>query len=503
MARKKGLTRNLHSLKILTEEQIELIHKNTLDVLQKTGARFESKKALKLFKENGCEIDKDTNIVKFPPGLVEESLRKCPSSFQIKGRANQELTFGGNTSCFLPFPGKDTIDLDTWEPRAPTRKEFYDTVKIMDSLDTMHYTGSYVPYFGFKNIPPVMQMLEGDAANFRNSTLALHCNYGYDSEIFAINMAKALDAVNLGVVAVSPPLTYQEDSCISAFRNIEAGFSLYIQSGATYGATAPVTTAGATVTNSAELMAGIVLAQLIKPGVGVLVSDFGFPQNMRSGHPAFGRIESSLHQVAFNQIWRKYKIPIGNHSTGVSNSKRIDYQCGYEKTTACLLSLLSGANEIGFHGCVYGELSFHPIQLLLDDDVVGMMGRLLEGIEVSDETLAIDVINEVGPIPGTYLTEEHTRKWWKKSQFMPKSADTLTYQEWMEVDKKDCIEYARERMEEIIETYKPEPLSDKDEDAIESILEEARKYYRKKDLISDKEWDAYKKDIKSPDYPYA
>ena len=114
MARKKGLTRNLHSLKILTEEQIELIHKNTLDVLQKTGARFESKKALKLFKENGCEIDKDTNIVKFPPGLVEESLRKCPSSFQIKGRANQELTFGGNTSCFLPFPGKDTIDLDTW-----------------------------------------------------------------------------------------------------------------------------------------------------------------------------------------------------------------------------------------------------------------------------------------------------------------------------------------------------------------------------------------------------
>jgi len=315
-------------------------------------------------------------------------------------------------------------------------------------------------------------------------------------------MAKALGAVNLGVVAVSPPLTYQEDSCISAFRNIEAGFPLYIQSGATYGATSPVTTAGATVTNNAELIAGIVLAQLTKPGTGILVSDFGFPQNMRSGHPLFGRIESSLHQVVFNQIWRRYKIPKGNHSTGVSNSKRIDYQCGYEKTTACLLSLLSGANEIGFHGCIYGELSFHPIQLVLDDDVVGMMGRLLEGVEVSDETLAIDIINEVGPIPGTFLTEEHTRKWWKKSQFTPKSADTLNYQEWMEEDKKDCIEYAKERMEEIIETYKPEPLTGKDEDAIENILKEARVYYRKKNLISDKEWDAYKKDLKSPDYPY-
>jgi trimethylamine--corrinoid protein Co-methyltransferase len=504
MARKKGIIRNLRPLEILTEEQMELIHKNTLDVLQKTGVRFDSKKALKLFKENGCEIDTDKKIVKFSPGLVEECLRKCPSSFQIKGRgSNSELSFGGNTTHFLPFPGKDTIDLETWEPRVPTRKEFYDTVKIMDSLDTVHYSGSYVPWFGFKNIPAVMQMLEGDAANFRNSTFPLHCNYGNDCEIFAIRMAKALGAINLGVVAVSPPLAYQEDSCTSAFRNIEAGFPLYIQSGATYGATSPVTAAGATVTNNAELMAGIVLAQLTKPGTGILVSDFGFTQNMRSGYPVFGRIESSIHQVMFNQIWRRYKIPIGNHSTGVSNSKRIDYQCGYEKTTALLLSLLSGANEIGFHGCVYGELSFHPVQLILDDDVVGMIGRFLEGVEVNYETLALDVINEVGPIPGTYLTEEHTRKWWKKEQFIPKSSDSLTYLEWMEINKKDCIGYAKERMEKIIETYKPEPLSDDFEDAIENILEEAREYYRKKDKISDKEWDVYKKDIKSPGYPYS
>jgi len=502
MTSKKGLIRNVRPLEILSEEQVELIHKNTLDVLQTTGARFESERALNLFKEHGCRIDVENKRVKFPPGLVEESLRMCPSNFQLQGRANQVLSFGGNTSCFLPFPGKDIIDIATWEPRVPTRKEFYDTVKIMDALDTVHYTGSYVPYFGFKNTPPVMQMLEGDAANFRCSTLPLHCNYGNDCEIFAIDMAKALGAVNLGVVAVSPPLTYQKDACISAFRNIEAGFPLYIQSGATYGATSPVTTAGATVTNNAELMAGIVLAQLVKPGTGILVSDFGFSQNMRSGYPVFGRIESSIHQVVFNQIWRKYNIPRGNHSTGVSNSKKIDYQCGYEKTTSCLLSLLSGANEIGFHGCVYGELSFHPAQLILDDDVAGMIGRLLEGVEVNTETLALDVINEVGPIPGTFLTEEHTRKWWKQAQFIPKSADSLTYPEWLEADKKDCIAYAIERMEHIIETYKPEPLSDSEEDSIEKILEEARKYYRKKDLISDKEWEAYKQDLTSPEYPY-
>jgi len=503
MARKKGIMRNIRPLEILSEEQIESIHKSTLEVLEKTGARFESEKVLKLFVENDCAVDIDKKIVKIPPALVEECLRKCPSSFLIKGRGiDQDLRFGGNTSHFLPFPGKDNIDLQTWEPRPPTRKEFYDTVKIMDALDTVHYTGSYVPWFGFKNVPPVMQMLEGDAANFRNSTMPLHCNYGNDCEVFAIRMAKELGAINLGVVAVSPPLTYQEDACISAFRNIEAGFPLYIQSGPTYGATSPVTTAGATVTNNAELMAGLVMAQLIKPGTGVLVSDFGFTQNMRSGYPVFGRIESSLHQVIFNQIWRRYKIPIGNHSTGASNSKKIDYQCGYEKTISCILSLLSGANEIGFHGCVYGELSFHPVQLILDDDVAGMIGRFLEGVEINDETLAVDVINQVGPIPGTYLTEEHTRKWWRKEQFIPKSSDSLTYMEWMEANKKDCIEYAKERMEEIIKTHKPLPLSDKDEQAIEDILKEAREYYIKNGLISDKEWEAYKEDLNSPGYPY-
>ncbi|MDZ7837363.1 MAG: trimethylamine methyltransferase family protein [Actinomycetota bacterium] len=78
--------------------------------------------------------------------------------------------------------------------------------------------------------------------------------------------------------------------------------------------------------------------------------------------------------------------------------------------------------------------------------MAAMSGRFLEGIQINDETLAIDVINEVGPIPGTYLAQEHTRKWWKKEQFIPQSADNLTYMEWMEEDKKDCLQYAMERM---------------------------------------------------------
>ena len=148
-----------------------------------------------------------------------------------------------------------------------------------------------------------------------------------------------------------------------------------------------------------------------------------------------------------------------------------------------MLSALSGANVITLHGGVHGELTHHPIQAILDDDIAGMIGRFIEGVEVNEETLALDLIDEVGPIPGFYLNKEHTRKWWKREQFLSKTSDRLTYPEWREQGKKNTLNYARERMEEILATHKPTPLTPRQEADISNILEEARRYYRQKGLI--------------------
>jgi trimethylamine--corrinoid protein Co-methyltransferase len=112
-----------------------------------------------------------------------------------------------------------------------------------------------------------------------------------------------------------------------------------------------------------------------------------------------------------------------------------------------------------------------------------MIGRFLQGVQVNEETLALDLINEVGPIPGMYLDKAHTRTWWKREQFMPKVADRLSLPEWMESGKKSALDYAKERMEEILATHKPEPLTAKQEEEVERILEEARQYYRGKGLM--------------------
>lgn len=169
------------------------------------------------------------------------------------------------------------------------------------------------------------------------------------------------------------------------------------------GGTYPATHAGSLVTAVAEAMAAVTLIQLIKPRSRVTIGTFTFPQNMKAGSPAFGAIGIGLHAAAHNQIWRKYGIPIWNFAIGLSSSKRIDFQNGYERAINCLIAALSGANIIMLYGGVSSELTFHPLQAILDDDIAGMIGRFIEGIEVNDETLAIDLINDVGPIPGFYL----------------------------------------------------------------------------------------------------
>jgi trimethylamine--corrinoid protein Co-methyltransferase len=453
-------------------------------VLENTGLRIEHKGALKLLKQNGCRVDHDEQRVRIPPGLAEECLRRCPGSFHLRARDPQkDLVLGGNTVYFGPAPGMKTVDLTTWDTRMPTRQEFYDAVTVLDALENVHYMHVYTPWFGFEGLPPIMCIPETFAAQARNSDRVLRGASTSDYEIFTMQMAEAVGVDAPVSCLVSSPLTYYGEAIEALYRAVEANFPLSIGGGGTMGSSAPATIAGATLVNNAELIAPIVLAQLLKPGTRVLVQDFEFPQNMQSGAPVFGTMESSMHSILFNQYFRRLGIPRSCGNAGFSNSKTIDVQCGYEKAFAVLINALAGASIIPFIGGLYGELVHHPVQAIIDNDIVGMVGRLLQGVDVSNEAMALDLIHEVGPIPGFYLNRAHTREYWKKEQFLPRAADRLTYPEWMNGSKKGAIEYASARVEEILATHKAEPLSAKQEAELERILEEARQHYRKKGLM--------------------
>jgi trimethylamine--corrinoid protein Co-methyltransferase len=478
---RKGICSVIKSLEMLTEDQVLDVHRATLKVLERTGVKMENTKALELLKKNGCTIDAESMLVKFPPELVEQCLKLVPERFTARApRPENDLDFGMDTLYFTHTSGMQSVDLTTMEQKVPDKKEYIDAVRVLDALETMDMLGCY-PYFGYEGLEPKMEIPAGVALHLKYCGRHQAAACSNDSELFTFQMAQVLGQEFSATIGSSPPLTWGEKAIESAFRITEAGFPLSTVDGAMMGGTGPATPVGSVVLSNAEQMAMIVLVQLLKPGHRMLLGHFSAPLNMRSGSPAFGQIGASISNVIFNQMWRHYRVPFSNGSPGYVNAKAMDYQAGYEKGLAGMISGLSGTSLMLFHFGVSSEVSAHPVQAILDDDIARMIGRFLLGEIINEETIAVDLIHEVGPIPGHFLSRPHTMKWFRKEQCVPRSADTLAYPDWIQKGKKTAMDFAKERMEQILEEKPKIYITDSQEADIERILEDARDFYRKQD----------------------
>lgn len=480
----KGFTRNFRPIEVLTEEQVDAIWRGVFEVLERTGLKYdvETPRALKILDEGGCMVDYDSKRVKLPPGLVEQLIQKCPSSFHVEARdPKNDLIISPNTTYIQPGPGMWYWDMDKLEPRLPTRQEFIDAVRIYDALPNLHLLHPNSPYTNIEGVHPVMSTIETYAMRAKFSTKPTSMGSSLDNVMFNIEIGRVVGAKGVHGCGAASPLCWSEVDISSVMRTVEAGIPLRPGGGSVWGGTAPATIAGELVTNIAESIGVIALAQLMKPGHPVLPMTFTFPQNMKTGAPAFGNITIALAGIAFAQCWRRYRIPTMVIESGIPGSKIPDFQSGYEKGMLALASALGGVSIVWVHGTIYGELTAHPLQAIMDDDIAGMIGRCLEGIEVNNETLAIDLIKEVGPLPGFYLDKMHTREWWSKSQYMPVVADQTSLQEWLTSGKKTVLDHAKEKMEEILATHELSiPLTPAKEEEIDRILAEAREYYKDK-----------------------
>jgi trimethylamine--corrinoid protein Co-methyltransferase len=494
----KGFTRRFKPLDLLTQEEVEAIHRGALYVLAKTGMRIEHDRALRLCADGGCRVDFEDKRVRFPSWLVEDCVRQCPSGYLLKARdPDLDLMIGGNTMYFMQGMGMRYLDLDTQETRPATAAEHRDAMIVADALENTHLADGVFFYMEREGIPPIMVMLENLASGLRHSAKAQQFGYQKDCSIFAIKMAEALD-INLDAeLDTVSPLTIFGDTLEAAFRYVEAGIPIQPTVSITMGSEGPVTKAGSIVLAVTMVMAWAVLAQLARSGAPMSVQHGNGPMDMRSGGVLFGTVDGALSSAMMNQMLRRYQIPSCASAGFSSNAKSIDYQVAYEKSLGALIDALSGNHLQIFQGGSLGELSYHPVLSILDDDVAGWIGRFLEGVTVSDETLAIDLINQVGPIPGHYLTTAHTRQWWRQEQWLPHAADLEAYPVWVRSGKKDALALAQERMAEILATHKPIPLTPAQEQAIEDILNEARKFYRERGTISDGQWSEYIKALET------
>jgi len=482
---RKGFTRKFEPLRILSTTQVEHIHSATLEVLEKTGVKFESNRALKLLKENGCKVDFETKIVKFPPSLVEESIRHAPSSFSVKARIPEDdLRISPTTLYFMPAAGAKLHNEKTGELSVSTLEQNNQGVRLCDALETVDFQASYCPFFELKDVEPVMLMAESQASIARNTTRVSRGAQATDSFIWEAQIANAVGKQLIGTIEGAAPLCFPEDAINAAFEYMDNDFPIWATGGSVMGGSSPVTVAGASVTNNAEILAAVTLIQCYKQGHPVLANDFVIPMDMESGNLLFGAIGSGFHQMAFNQVYRDlYRIPTCNAMAAFPNSKLIDYQNAFEKTHLAMSAALSGASMIAFLGSVSQELAWSPLQAVIDNDSANIIGRYIEGFEISSDTIATELIGEVGPSPGSYLGKKHTRENWKKEYYVPKVFDRLSYQDWERSGKASVIDKAKQRVDVILAAHKPKPLSDDEERQIKRILDEARAYYRKKGLL--------------------
>jgi len=456
-------------LKVLEKSQVYAVHMATLEVLEHVGVNVKSVKGLKLLDEAGADVDFKRQIARIPSHLVEEALSKTPKRFTFFARRPEYHVKMEGERVHFSLGGLPTniIDLDG-KRRPALMKDAENVVRLMDALENVSLVdGGVYP----TDIPDQVNHAYQFLARVENmektgvSCLVQGVTVARDLLALASIVQGGIEELKrrpfiYGHVNPVSPLTHDklqtEGFLEFAKHGLPLGFSPEVQGGAT----GPATLAGILVQQNAEILSGITMAQLAAESrrrspviYGTVSSIF----DMKTGVYVLGTAECGLINVASAQIARYYGLPTRG-TAGVTDSKTLDAQL-YEAGVTLLMAALGGINFIlNAAGAMEpGVMALSYAKMVIDNDLIGMVTRILEGIEVTDETLAVDVIGKVGP-GGYFLTQKHTREFFRKEFYFPALSDRTSYESWMKRGGKELGQVALERARQLLKEHQPQPL---------------------------------------------
>jgi len=447
----------------LSQPQLEEIHGFTLEILQKTGVKFEHEEALRILGDAGCDVDAEKQLVRFPPALVEECIRRVPSSFSLRGvERPHDLQLGGARVTFSSGTAVDILDTRTGERRAPTLRDALDFIRVIDGLDRIHHI--FVPFGVLADKPKEVAFEWQTALTFRHAKKSVGHGVAFPGcAKWQIEMADVVGAQMIAGAGAVPPLSYSFAMADAILRFSRTKHCVSVSQAIACGATGPVTLAGTLIQGNAEIMAGITLSQIVSPGNPNMYCSYTAPLDMRTGGMAVGAVESAILGAAVGQITRFYRIP-GRTLFPQVNAMLPDQQSGIERAIQLIMTALGGISIICFAGQIDDEKTMCFEQLLIDHELAGMVARVMEGIDFSGAARAVDLIHEVGPVPGNFLVKSHTRDNWKKEHVLPALFNRATFEQWYAEGAKDIVAVARERAEQLLAEPVPESRLPKDMD---------------------------------------
>ena len=443
-------------INLLSEDEIKKIHDATLVLMKENGLLIQDEESLKLLSDAGCEVDFKKMLAKFPPLLVEDALKKCPSEFTMHARNSKyDLKFDLNSIYFAACGGMEILDLDTGKRRQGTTQDAKEAVILCDALENIARTTPGVGHL--VDVPKEVELETLIAISLKNSEKITTVYAMGDSAEWGVKMAKAVGTDILIGGSSASPLGWSKGQIEAVKLATREGLPVNLQSMASPGVVAPATLAGSIVIMNAEILSLTVLTELLRPGTGVMYSCFSMPMDMRLGTLAGGSIEFGMLTAISAQLGRFYGMASIIYQPQ-TDSKLLDEQTGYEKGIQWVLAGMSGINLMCGAGVVDGQNLWSNAQLVIDSEMAGMVGRLVEGIKVTEDTLALDVITKVGHFPNNYLSQKHTRDWWRREQYQPLLPSREIYKQWVKMGSKNVLERAKEKVQELLKKHEPAPL---------------------------------------------
>ncbi len=451
-------------LEILSQEEVKKIHAATLDVIERTGVRFPSAKALAIWEAHGATVDRDTMVVKAPGQLIESALAKAPPAYTLAARdVAQDLQLDGNhVYVGTDGCGVEVIDLESGQRRRSTLQDVAEIATVAD----------YVPEVAFhwvavsaQDKPPESRGLHELKAIWDLSTKHVQTEsvYSETEALAAVEMAAIIaggrsalrERPPLSIMqCTAPPLGHDGGSLDAALIAAEAGLPVGFMTMTSCGTTAPVTLAGNLVVGNAEVISALALIQLAQPGAPVFYAAAQTAMDLRSGGYTGGGPEDFLFGAATNALADFYDVPLsmGSFATG---AKEPDWQAGFDNTMSTFMASAVLSDMLLGVGLLHGSRIWSYAQMLMDCEIFDMVRRVLAGIPVDEASLALDVIDAVGP-GGTFLTQKHTKRNMRQL-WLPRYMDRRPYEVWQE-QRDGAVDWATAEARRILAEHRPEPL---------------------------------------------
>ena len=470
-------------LSILTSHQQDLIHNAALDVLRTVGCEIQDKRWLDVLANGGVNVDfKTSRAFVTDEGLVNSALKSCGRKIRMLARDPKKEWIIGKEFAKTHTPEGIThvIDLITRAYREARLSDLADITKISDFLPNVDaVVAPVIPY----DIPPALlgviatkTLMENSSKPISPAGMALGKAFPYVTEmILALAGDRDITEYNLGVgVTATTPLQFPPDQLDVYWRGTELDTPCSVCSMPQAGTTAPASLAGTLTLFTAEILMGLVMGQIKRPGLAQFVFVRPCISNPRYGTFNSGPPEAGLLQAAATQLIKeKYRIPV-NAGWGVTDSHQIGPQGAYDKCYIWQLVMFAGANVVSGVGGLGSGLIASLAQVIIDNEIIGHIRQGFRGLMVDDFHLGVEMIENIG-IGGTYLTHPMTsniirNEWWLSS--LP---NRDSYGVWMSAGSPDFVEKAEEKAKEILETHKVEPLDPELEEVLDRIIQKAKK----------------------------